>query len=79
MDATSIMVELLDFQEGVLTGHADDVLDVLDSLDLVEFIKFIENKFDVRIGIEEVTVARFHDLASIAAFVAFKTKAAGAR
>jgi acyl carrier protein len=73
------MTGLLQFRDGVLAAHDDDVLDAIDSLGLVELIKFIQNEFDIQIGLEEVTITRFHDLPSIVDFIVSKTTAVEAQ
>jgi acyl carrier protein len=77
MESASISVKLLEFREGMLKEHGDDILGVVDSLGLVELVKFIENAFGIQIGLEEVTCTAFRDLKSVEALVESKTHAIG--
>lgn len=74
MDSPQVTARLAQFQDGVLIAHAEDVLDALDSLDLVELSQFIENRFLIKVGIEDVTVANFGALNSIVNMVCTKLR-----
>ncbi len=56
----------------MLVAHGENILSALDSLDLIELIQFMQDKFQIHVGLEEVTVVNFRDVASITALVEAK-------